>query len=128
MKIRVSDSGEVDFYEIELPAITYDSLLKACAEELEVGLSQIAKIRKLPNILIRKDRDVQRLKEGQELEVVLKDSLSLNVASGFGQPGLPMLNSLSADSAPQTLGGNENMGLHPITTSPQLNSAYHTNR
>ena len=89
MKIRVSNSGESDFYEVELPSMTYETLVKACAEELEVEVSRIAKIRKLPNILIRKDRDVQRLKNGQELEIVLKE---LNIASFGSNTGLSLLN------------------------------------
>ena len=58
--------------EVEVPSATYHSLLKACCEELEVQTSDVVKIRKLPNVWVRKDRDVQRMKEGQELEVVLK--------------------------------------------------------
>ena len=58
--------------EVEVPSPTYPALLKACCEELEVQTSDVVKIRKLPNVWVRKDRDVQRMKEGQELEVVLK--------------------------------------------------------
>ena len=58
--------------EVEVPSATYSALLKACCEELEVQTSDVVKIRKLPNVWVRKDRDVQRMKEGQELEVVLK--------------------------------------------------------
>ena len=51
--------------------VTYLALLTACCEELEVAAVDVAKIRKLPNVLVRKDRDVQRMRDGQELEVVL---------------------------------------------------------
>ena len=72
VKVRVVGSGECDFVEVEVPSATYPALLKACCEELEVQTSDVVKIRKLPNVWVRKDRDVQRMKEGQELEVVLK--------------------------------------------------------
>ena len=72
MKARVCDQSDSDFVEVEVPSLTYQSLLKAICDELEIALSDVAKIRKLPNILVRKDKDVQRLREGQELEVILK--------------------------------------------------------
>ena len=71
VKLRVADSGECDFVEVEVEYPSYQSLLRACCEELEVQPSDVIKIRKLPNIWVRKDRDVQRMKDGQELEVVL---------------------------------------------------------
>ena len=70
-RVRVSGSNDSDFVEVEVPSLSYSSLLKACCEELEVGHHEITKIRKLPNVWVRKDRDVQRLKEGQELEIIL---------------------------------------------------------
>ena len=73
VKVRIADSGESDFVEVEVEGMTFMVLLQACCEELGVGLSDVAKLRKLPNILLRKDRDVQRLKQGQELELVLKN-------------------------------------------------------
>lgn len=72
MKVRVSGSGESDFVEVEVPSLSYSSLLKSCSEELEVATHEIVKIRKLPNVWVRKDKDVQRMKEGQELEVIIK--------------------------------------------------------
>ena len=72
VKVRVCGSGECDFVEVEVGALTYPALVAACCEELELTTTDVAKIRKLPNVLVRKDRDVQRMKDGQELEVVLK--------------------------------------------------------
>ena len=72
MKARVCDQTDSDFVEVEVPSLTYQSLLNAVCDELEIALSDVAKIRKLPNILVRKDKDVQRLREGQELEIILK--------------------------------------------------------
>lgn len=71
LKLRVHGSQESDFIEVEIASLTYQGLLETCAEELEVDISTIAKIRKLPNVLVRKDRDVCRMSTGQELEVVL---------------------------------------------------------
>ena len=76
VKVRVADSGENDFIEVELPALSYAALLTACCEEMEIQPSEIAKIRKLPNIWVRKDKDVQRMKDGQELEVILNSTTS----------------------------------------------------
>ena len=58
--------------EAEVAPPTYHALVSACCEELELNPSDVAKIRKLPNVLVRKDRDVQRMADGQELEAVLK--------------------------------------------------------
>ena len=69
----MAGSGESDFVEVEVPSLSYHALLRACCEELEVGTSDVIRLRKLPNIWVRKDRDVQRMREGQELEVVLKN-------------------------------------------------------
>ena len=71
VKLRVCKSSDTDFIEAEVSKLSYQALLEVCAEELEVDISSIIKIRKLPDILIRKDRDVQRMCNGQELEVVL---------------------------------------------------------
>ena len=72
VKVCVGGSGDSDFVEVEVPSMTYTALLRACCEELQIPTSNVIKIRKLPNVWVRKDRDVQRMKEGQELEIVLK--------------------------------------------------------
>lgn len=72
MKVRIANSGEEDFIEVETDGLTYTGLLKAICGELEVSVNDVIKIRKLPNVLIRKDKDVARLVQGQELEIVLK--------------------------------------------------------
>ena len=73
LKIRVADSHERDFYEAELSRarMTYDQLMTVMCSELQVDRHIVAKIRKLPDTVIRKDKDVQRLKDFQELELVL---------------------------------------------------------
>lgn len=71
VKCRIGDSVEKDFVEVEVPTLTYMSLLQSCCEELEVEPTAVAKIRKLPNTLVRKNKDVMRLNTLQELELVL---------------------------------------------------------
>lgn len=71
VKLRVYGSEESDFIEVEVKSLSYQGLLLTCAEELEIDVSRITKIRKLPDIIVRKDRDVKRMSNGQELEVVL---------------------------------------------------------
>ncbi len=61
-----------DFVEVEVLSPSYSSLLESCCEELELTPEGVARIRKLPNVWIRKDKDVQRLNDGQELEIILK--------------------------------------------------------
>jgi hypothetical protein len=61
-----------DFVEVEVPSPSYSSLLESCCEELDLTPEGVARIRKLPNVWIRKDKDVQRLNDGQELELILK--------------------------------------------------------
>ena len=75
IKCRIANSVEEDFVEVEVPSLTYAALLKSCCEELEVESTSVAKIRKLPNTLVRKDRDVMRLSSLQELELVLHTAL-----------------------------------------------------
>lgn len=72
LKVRVADSLDQDFIEIEIPhdKRTYNYLLLVLCEELELTLSSITRVRKLPNTRLRNDNDVKRLKEMQELEVV----------------------------------------------------------
>ena len=86
MKVRVSGSGESDFVEVEVPSLSYSSLLKSCCEELELVPHEIAKIRKLPNVWVRKDKDVQRMKEGQELEIIVKSAAVSSSANPNSTP------------------------------------------
>ena len=84
----MSGSKDDDFVEVEVSSPTYQALLRACCEELEIGISDVLKLRKLPNVWVRKDRDVQRIRPGQELEVVLRTEISgsIPVCSGAAAP------------------------------------------
>lgn len=72
LKIRIANAADPDFVEIELPRneLTYQTLLCVCCKELNLTLHQILKLRKLPNTRLRKDKDIQRLQNFQEIEVV----------------------------------------------------------
>ena len=74
VKCRIADSGEMDFVEIELnqQCLNYEALIKTCATELNVDPTKLKKIRKLPNTIVRNDRDVKRLVQYQELEIVIQ--------------------------------------------------------
>eukprot|EP00057_Strongylocentrotus_purpuratus_P034572 XP_795778.1 PREDICTED: ankyrin repeat domain-containing protein 40 [Strongylocentrotus purpuratus] len=74
LKVREAESAERDFIEVELSksALTLENLVELLCEELQVEPSNVVKIRKLPNTIVRKDKDVLRLQEYQELELVMK--------------------------------------------------------
>lgn len=61
----------MDFVEVPVSSMSFQALLEACCEELEVKASDVAKIRKLPDVLVRKDADVARLTGDERLELVL---------------------------------------------------------
>ena len=71
LKVRVF--GEEDFFEVELnnKYLTYEELLTVCCKELSINRVQVNKVRKLPNTIIRRDKDVKRLQPYQELELIL---------------------------------------------------------
>ncbi|XP_053157756.1 ankyrin repeat domain-containing protein 40-like [Hemicordylus capensis] len=75
LKVRVQNRTlkENDFIEIELDRqeLTYKELLRVSCCELGVNPEHVEKIRKLPNTVLRKDKDVARLQDFQELELVL---------------------------------------------------------
>ncbi|EDO35232.1 predicted protein [Nematostella vectensis] len=64
--------GEKDFIEVELDFgdLSFENLVDVCCRELSVDPHSVTKIRKLPDTIIRKDKDVKRLKQYQELEIV----------------------------------------------------------
>uniref|UniRef100_A0A673MMR1 Uncharacterized protein n=1 Tax=Sinocyclocheilus rhinocerous TaxID=307959 RepID=A0A673MMR1_9TELE len=91
LKVRIQNTNvrENDFIEVELDRqeLTYRALLRVCCRELDISAEHVEKIRKLPNTMLRKDKDVARLQDFQELEVVLEKTESLSLFSG-GQGGL----------------------------------------
>jgi hypothetical protein len=73
IKCRVADAGETDFIEVELDRkrLSFEALVEICMAELNVDRTKLKKIRKLPNTIVRNDRDVTRLVQFQEIEIVL---------------------------------------------------------
>ncbi|KAI1896600.1 hypothetical protein AGOR_G00096440 [Albula goreensis] len=92
LKVRIQNPNarENDFIEVELDRqeLTYRSLLRVCCRELGISSDHVEKIRKLPNTMLRKDKDVARLQDFQELEVVLEKAESLSLLSAGGQGSL----------------------------------------
>ncbi|CAB1420191.1 unnamed protein product [Pleuronectes platessa] len=88
LKVRIQNPSarENDFIEVELDRqeLTYRSLLRVCCRELDISAEHVEKIRKLPNTMLRKDKDVARLQDFQELEVVLEKAEGLSLFSGAG--------------------------------------------
>ena len=74
LKFRIAEAEEEDFIEIELDrkCSSFSSLVDACLTEFGVDKSKLKKIRKLPNTIVRNDRDVKRLTQFQEMEIILE--------------------------------------------------------
>ena len=72
VKVREAFSKEQDFIEVEIgrDSLTYKNLLDVCCSELKIDPTVVRKVRKLPNTIVRKDKDVRRLVMFQELEIV----------------------------------------------------------
>eukprot|EP00923_Selenidium_pygospionis_P019096 GHVN01033366.1.p1 GENE.GHVN01033366.1~~GHVN01033366.1.p1 ORF type:complete len:204 (+),score=6.17 GHVN01033366.1:35-613(+) len=73
LKVRVAGGSDTDFIEIEIEKdkLYFDSVLSTICRELHVNPSLVHKLRKLPNTIMRKDKDIARLQQYQEIEVVL---------------------------------------------------------
>jgi len=73
IKVRVAKSSDPDFIEIDLPSstLTLDHLKRIACEELSIQPNQVERVRKLPNTKMRKDKEVARLQNYQEVELVL---------------------------------------------------------
>ncbi|XP_075245454.1 uncharacterized protein LOC142339349 [Convolutriloba macropyga] len=74
LKVRVSDQCDKDFVEIDLPTekLSIQGFLEVSCQELGLEYPvHIERIRKMPNTRLRRDIEVQRLHNYQELELVL---------------------------------------------------------
>ncbi|XP_070237295.1 putative ANKRD40 C-terminal-like protein isoform X2 [Bos mutus] len=71
--VRIQSHKENDFIEVELDRqeLSYQNLLQVSCYELGINPEQVEKIRKLPNTLLRKDKDILRLQDFQEVELIL---------------------------------------------------------
>ncbi|XP_074198911.1 putative ANKRD40 C-terminal-like protein isoform X1 [Camelus bactrianus] len=76
--VRIQSHKENDFIEVELnrQELSYQNLLKVSCYELGINPEQVEKIRKLPNTLLRKDKDILRLRDLQEVELILMKNSS----------------------------------------------------
>ena len=74
-KVRCSrrDVTFGDFIEIDVPVRTFPTLMHTLCQELNMSRKSVARVRKLPDVWVRKDSDVRRMSDYVELEVVLKD-------------------------------------------------------
>lgn len=74
LKARIADQSDPDFIEVELDMkeTTMEGLTTLLCKELSITKNDITKIRKLPNTVLRKDKDVKRLTDFQEIEVVIQ--------------------------------------------------------
>jgi len=74
LKVRVAGNVDPDFIEVEMPgdSLTLEYLAVVAAEELGVETSQVERVRKMPNTRLRRDKEVARLTDYQEVELVMK--------------------------------------------------------
>ena len=89
LKVRVANSHEKDFIEVDVSwQIAFDQLVTLMRTELALDAQAIVqKVRKLPNTIVRNDRDVQRLRDYQELELVLATEPAKSATSMSGVTG-----------------------------------------
>ena len=82
----MANSAETDFIEVELdrPHLNFEFLVTTLCKELEVKRELIQKVRKLPDTILRKDKDVQRLKNLQEVELVLSNRAISESSRNYG--------------------------------------------
>lgn len=94
LKIRVAYLDDRDFIEVEMDKsnLTFESLKSVMCKELGIERRLINKIRKLPNTILRKDKDVQRLCDFQELEVVLTNNKVPPAGAGMRGFAAPIKN------------------------------------
>ena len=63
LKVRIQNphGRENDFIEVELDRqeLTYRSLLRVCCRELDISAEHVEKIRKLPNTMLRKVKELE---------------------------------------------------------------------
>ena len=85
LKVRIAYTNDPDFIEVELPRVhlRYDALLNLMCAELGVDKQLVSRIRKLPNTIVRKDKDIGRLVDFQELELLLTNKAVSATSRGY---------------------------------------------
>lgn len=91
LRIRIANSDEKDFIEILMLSVSMDSfddLVEEMRSRLGVDTNAVVrKVRKLPNTIIRTSGDVQRLRNNDELELVLAQDPVKFAVSTSGDTG-----------------------------------------
>ena len=74
LKVRVAGSDDPDYIEIDLPgdSLTLESLVLTASTELEIEAGQVERVRRMPNTRLRRDKEVARLPDYQEIELVVR--------------------------------------------------------
>ena len=64
-----------DFIEVDLQAdtLTFRKLIEVICEEFSIDPKMIVKLRKLPNTKLRRDIEVQRMEDYQEVEAEIAE-------------------------------------------------------
>lgn len=77
LKVRLTGRPEFDpdFIEVDLACetLTFRKLVEVVCEEFSINPEAIVKLRKLPNTKLRRDIEVQRMNDYQEIEAVIVD-------------------------------------------------------
>jgi len=98
VKVRIEGHPDSDFIEVELPrgpGLDFELLLDILSEELGVPKNLISKVRKRPDTILRKDRDLMRLRDFEELEVVVSQTPVVSSPANGGRY-LPRYGSVDA--------------------------------
>jgi len=87
LKVRASGTDQ-DYIEIELAkdALTLEYLIVMGCEELGLNADEVERVRKMPNTRLRRDKEVARLKDYQEIEFVLKYNQTNGVSGSGDKP------------------------------------------
>jgi len=98
LKVRIANFDDPDFIEVDLPSTaTFDQLVTLLRSELGIAATAVVrKVRKLPDTIVRNDRDVRRLRNYQELELIL-------VASGSGSSAIHQSSAYTAAVTPKRI-------------------------
>lgn len=70
-KLRIAYSTDTDFIEVEIERseLNYQHFLVVCCSELGLNSKYVERLRKLPNTRLRKNRDVQRLRDFEVINI-----------------------------------------------------------
>lgn len=73
IKARIGEVGDFIEVDIDIERCSFKEFTLILCRELEIDTNafSVKKIRKLPNTIVRNDRDITRLKEGTEIEFLL---------------------------------------------------------